>query len=119
MNHRLIRIIAVVIILISCFVSGFSAGYIIKMLPETVNKISISSESHLLPKLMSVAEQRTGIKNQQKTDELFKPFWETWDLIHQYYVDQPVDDNSLMEGAIRGMLESLGDPHTRYSDRKL
>jgi len=35
MNQRIIRIIAIVIILISCFVSGFSAGYIIKMLPET------------------------------------------------------------------------------------
>ena len=30
MNQRIIRIIAIVIILISCFVSGFSAGYIIK-----------------------------------------------------------------------------------------
>ena len=38
MNQRIIRIIAIVIILISCFVSGFSAGYIIKMLPETVAK---------------------------------------------------------------------------------
>jgi len=116
MNQRIIRIIAIVIILISCFVSGFSAGYIIKMLPETVGKINISSESSLLPKLLSVTEQGTGMKRQQNTDELFKPFWETWDLVHQYYVDQPVDDNSLMEGAIRGMLESLGDPHTRYSD---
>jgi carboxyl-terminal processing protease len=31
-------------------------------------------------------------------------------------VDQPVDDIALMRGAIRGMLESLGDEHTSYMD---
>lgn len=33
-----------------------------------------------------------------------------------YFVDQPLDDNALMEGAIRGMISALGDPHTRYAD---
>ena len=47
------------------------------------------------------------------TDELFAPFWETWTLLHDNYVD-PLDDNALMEGALNGMLESLSDPHTGY-----
>ena len=47
---------------------------------------------------------------------LFKPFWQAWQLVHEQYVDQPVDDTKLMEGAIRGMLASLGDPHTSYMD---
>lgn len=47
---------------------------------------------------------------------LFEPFWETWNIVHNEYVDQPVDDQLLMQGAIRGMLESLGDPHTAYMD---
>jgi carboxyl-terminal processing protease len=50
------------------------------------------------------------------TDTLFKPFWQTWDLVHQEYVDQPVDDEKLMRGAISGMLNALGDPHTGYMD---
>lgn len=49
-------------------------------------------------------------------EQLFAPFWEAWDIVHNYYVDQPVDDVQLMRGAIRGMLESLGDPHTSYMD---
>lgn len=48
--------------------------------------------------------------------ELFSPFWQTWDLVHEQYVDQPVDDETLMRGAIRGMLEALGDPHSSYLD---
>lgn len=49
-------------------------------------------------------------------DKLFAPFWEAWDIAHQQYVDQPVDDVAMMRGAISGMLESLGDQHTSYMD---
>jgi carboxyl-terminal processing protease len=48
------------------------------------------------------------------TEDLFSPFWETWDIVHDQYIDQPVDDQELMRGAITGMLESLGDQHTAY-----
>jgi len=47
---------------------------------------------------------------------LFEPFWQAWDIVHQDYVDQPVDDVKMMQGAISGMLESLGDKHTSYMD---
>ena len=48
------------------------------------------------------------------TEDLFSPFWESWDIVHDQYIDQPVDDQELMRGAITGMLESLGDQHTAY-----
>lgn len=48
------------------------------------------------------------------SETLFKPFWEAWDLVHSMYVDQPVDDTTLMRGAITGMMNALGDPHTGY-----
>ena len=44
--------------------------------------------------------------------DLFIPFWETWDIIHKHYVDQPVDDSSLMQGAIDGMLSVMNVPTT-------
>jgi carboxyl-terminal processing protease len=49
-------------------------------------------------------------------ETLFKPFWSAWEIIHDEYVDQPVDDLEMMRGAIRGMLEALGDEHTSYMD---
>lgn len=49
---------------------------------------------------------------------LFAPFWEAWNIVHEQYVDQPVDDVKLMEGAIRGMMEALGDEHSTYMDPK-
>ena len=47
---------------------------------------------------------------------LFKPFWESWNYLHRYYVDQPLDDVELMRGAIQGMLAATGDKHTSYMD---
>ena len=42
------------------------------------------------------------------------PFLQAWDLIHANYVDQPVDDTKLIQGAINGMMQSLGDEHSTY-----
>jgi len=47
---------------------------------------------------------------------LIAPFWEAWDLVHTYYVKQPLDDETLMQGAIRGMLDALEDEYSAYMD---
>ena len=47
-------------------------------------------------------------------EKTFAPFWETWTLLHENFVDQPLDDVALMRGAISGMLEATGDKHTTY-----
>jgi carboxyl-terminal processing protease len=45
----------------------------------------------------------------------FKVFWESWDIVHRDFVDKKgIDDTKLAQGAIKGMLEALGDPHTTY-----
>lgn len=49
-------------------------------------------------------------------ETLFAPFWQAWEIVHGQFVDQPVDDVSLMRGAIQGMLDALGDQHTFYMD---
>lgn len=49
-------------------------------------------------------------------ETLFVPFWEAWDIVHREYLVQPLDDAALMQGAIRGMMEALGDEHSTYMD---
>jgi len=58
----------------------------------------------------------TASGSPEDLDQLFAPFWESWRIVHDEFVDQPVDDDTLMRGAIRGMLEALGDEHTTYMD---
>lgn len=43
----------------------------------------------------------------QGLGDLFIPFWETWDIVHEHYVDQPLDEDAMMRGAIQGMLSAL------------
>ncbi len=75
----------------------------------TVRTPVVSSE---LPK----NEQPPSNASPEELEELFAPFWQAWDLVHKEYVDQPVDDEALMRGAIRGMMDGLGDQHSSYMD---
>jgi len=58
----------------------------------------------------------TAAPSPENAEDLFAPFWQAWDIVHNQYVDQPVDDLVLMRGAIKGMMEALGDQHTSYMD---
>ena len=88
------------ILLAGTFSAGFLAGHLLPFggqLP-TLNDF-VPSAPHVAP------EQQSATPSD--VQELFKPFWETWNLIHDQYVSQPVDDVKLMEGAIHGMLQTL------------
>ena len=47
-------------------------------------------------------------------DEAFSPFWDTYDTIRERYAGEDVDRDTLIQGAIRGMIEALGDPFSAY-----
>jgi carboxyl-terminal processing protease len=49
-------------------------------------------------------------------EQLFSPFWQAWSLVHEKFVDQPLDDTLLMQGAIRGLIGALDDPNSSYMD---
>ena len=119
MNLKSLRIFAYVVIIACIFVTGVSSGIII----ESVGIIRQNAED--IKSFTGTAEfltstQRQSTQNSEDYEsylnELFTPFWESWDLLHAYYVDQPLDDDAMLEGAIRGMISALGDPHTRYAN---
>src|SRR5512138_866725 len=72
---------------------------------------------HFLPAATSFLPSRSN--QPQNVQTLFQPFWEAWDVVHKQYVDQPVDDEKLMQGAIRGMMDALGDKQTFYMEPQL
>lgn len=83
-------------------VIGFNAGYLF-------------GQSPWAPVDVFAAGQSVLAGNTSSTDRsVMDPFWEVWDLVHGRYYDQPIDDTLLVEGAINGMLASLGDDYTRY-----
>lgn len=85
----------IVILIIGCLGVGFLVGRVSTILPFNIPSTTTTSSS---------------------TEELFKPFWEAWQIVHNEYLVQPVNDEKMMQGAIRGMMQSLGDPHSGYMD---
>lgn len=54
----------------------------------------------------------TATDDQQKQ---FGLFWEAWNLIQdEFYTEKPLDSKEMTYGAIRGMVESLGDAHSMF-----
>ncbi len=103
------RVLAIVVIelvmAIGIFAGGFAAGWVAKNSPLP----------HVMGLYTPAPAAQTATPN--TLQELFRPFWEAWDLLHQEYVDKAkLDDVELMRGAIRGMYEAVGDKHTSYMD---
>jgi carboxyl-terminal processing protease len=95
---------------------AFSGGLIVGHLMPATDQLPGLRE--LLPSAVPVEpEQQNATPNDLQT--LFKPFWEAWNIVHEQYVDQPVDDQLLMQGAIRGMMDALGDEQTFYMEPQL
>jgi len=97
-----------VTLLAGAFAGGFLAG---NLLPST----PLRGLNDLLPSSPSASpDEQSATPAELQT--LFAPFWEAWNLVHKQYVNQPVDDVALMQGAIRGMMDALGDKQTFYME---
>jgi len=47
-------------------------------------------------------------------EQAFTPFWDTYDTIKDRYAGEEVGRDTLIQGAIRGMIEALDDPYSAY-----
>jgi len=117
---KAIILVLVVLLLISgSFLGGLVAGNAlpIKLLPDSQK--TQTTQTAPLPQEAPAqsAEAGTDYTSSSTPEEqklTFAPFWETWTLLHENFVDQPLDDVALMRGAISGMLAATGDKHTSY-----
>ncbi len=96
------------------FSAGLVVGRAYAEIEDDLSGLTIS-----LPETRTPPPTGTTIPVPTPSDEmeiLFEPFWFTWEIVHDEFIDQPVDDIELMRGAISGMIDSLGDEHSNYMD---
>ncbi|HEX7620340.1 MAG TPA: S41 family peptidase [Anaerolineales bacterium] len=97
----LISVVAIVLV-VSLFGSGFVVGNFIPALrPAAITTLTAAPGAN---------QGGTPADLQSQ----FVSFWQAWNLVHQNYVDQPVDNTKLVQGAISGMMNALGDAHSGY-----
>jgi carboxyl-terminal processing protease len=97
---------------IGLFGSGVAFGGLSPQVQQAASRLI----GPLLPPVMGATASTPIASAQMDRETLFAPFWQAWDISHTRFVDQPVDDVALLRGAIRGMLDALGDEHTAYMD---
>lgn len=86
--------ISTVLLIVIVFLAGFVLG----------NQNSVSSAQNVAGAIGDV-------------DQAFQPLFEVYDTIQSRYVDtEEVEVEQLVNGAITGMVESLGDPYSSYMD---
>ncbi len=115
MNKTLKVLLSIVVGLI-LLAGAFSGGFIVGHYMPLASGFGGQPATQLPAVATPSSDQQGATPSELQT--LFQPFWETWNLVHEQYVDQPVDDVALMRGAIEGMLATLGDEHTSFMDPK-
>ena len=84
----------------------YAIGALVSMVIGSLITIFIKDENYI--------ESDFKISSEYKE---FAPLYEAYETIKsEYYTD--VNEKELVEGAISGMLESIGDKHTMYFDKK-
>ncbi|MHC1783962.1 MAG: S41 family peptidase [Anaerolineaceae bacterium] len=109
MLSKPVKILLGLVVAIVLLAGAFSGGLLVGVALPAQAASALPFKDLILPG-MTVEAGSTF----PESDTLFRPFRQAWELMHEYYVEQPLDDEVLMQGAIRGMLDSVGDPHTSY-----
>ena len=94
------------------FASGVAIGYVAPRI--TASSGEAPSIEFAVPLIVTRDDLTPEVQGDR--DDLIAPFWEAWEILQDDYVDQPLDSETLMRGAIRGLVDSLEDPHTSYMD---
>jgi carboxyl-terminal processing protease len=126
MSKKILIIGGAVMIVLLLLVGSFSMGLFVGSeingdtgTQQTSAASAVSTASNVLQESLEDildADPPQATTTPAELEDLFAPFWQSWDLVHDLYIDQPVDDELMMQGAIRGMMQSLGDQHSSYMD---
>lgn len=96
-----INVFQIILVIAIAFLGGYYFG---------VNKVNLDWKNYKPVLNVISKEPPAGVINID-----FNPFWNVWQKLSQNYYDKSkLDQQKMLNGAISGMVESLGDPFTLY-----
>jgi len=114
-------VVLLLILLILVFASGILVGQVTAVqkynyLTSTISTLPSSTIATVPPTSTEIV-YKTGLPEFVDEDVVdFTLFWDVWESVENRYYKQPVEDEKLFYGAIKGMVAALGDPYTTFFD---
>jgi len=105
-------LIIVCVVVISYFAGIYSVGknkYVDKIAEEEVAYVG------------EVINKYSAFEDEEFDEDVdFELFWDVWDSLKATYIDgDELSDKKLFYGALKGMINSVGDPYTVYMEPKI
>lgn len=111
------KIAGVILLSLILLTSFFGAGMMLAQKNEFIKAASLK-EAVYAGKLYN--KYVTAPANRLTQDVDFNLFWNVWDILKKEYVDKDkLDDKIMFYGAIKGLVDSIGDPYTVFMEPKL
>ena len=96
--------LAILVSLVICVAAGYSWGW---------------RESQATPHSVVITGVTNGVPQGVATSTDFSVFWQAWDLLSQNYLKySDSTGEKRVQGAVRGLAGSMGDPYTTYFNPK-
>jgi carboxyl-terminal processing protease len=87
----------------------------IPYLAISIALVAVMAGSTLFLSGYSLGRQTAGEPGTPASESgAFQPFWDTYHAINDRYAGGEVDRTKVVQGAIRGMIQALGDPYSAY-----
>jgi len=116
-KRQKIKILGVILLSLVLLSVAFGSGMMLAQKNEFIKRASIT-EAVYAGKIYN--KYVTAPANKLTKDVDFNLFWTVWDLLKKDYVDQSkLDDKTMFYGALKGLVESTGDPYTVFMEPKL
>ncbi len=92
-----------------------AAGRRVPVFPLAIVLVAILAGGALFLSGYSLGLRATTEPGTPVTDEqAFEPFWDAYHTVTERYAGGEVDRQALISGAIKGMIDALGDPYSSY-----
>lgn len=116
-NFKRFKKSALVILIVFLMWLSFGAGIYLTGKSEVMQKVA-EKEIVYLGKLNGKYSEADSRQIIQDID--FDLFWQVWDTIKENYVDrEELSDKMLFYGALKGLVNAVGDPYTVFMDPKI
>lgn len=100
------------VVALLAFGLAFVSGYVFGRAEPGGNSGPLAFLDVLQPATVRATEEGVLSTDEQAR---FKVFWETWQVVERDFYDKSqVDHQKLIYGAIKGMVDAVGDPYTVY-----